>query len=617
MKTKSCVYGKGLPPMLKVISLAVALIFTVTSTAYGVPRNLWDKEEIIKGKLPESRVSAPDYLDPLKFIVPENFGTVTERFRSSGTKNSKKLIIQIQDSHCNYEAQENISKILDTMTKDKETSGSLKLIAVEGFQGAENASFPRSFPDHEVRKETSGYFMKTGWITGPEFYAINFKEEPLPLWGIDNKDTYDENLEYFKKSKTGLTKETAFIQKLSGVIGTLKMKVFSESLAGLVDKRAEWDAKKIKFTDYCYDIDKLALKYGLGEKGANVFKDAVRYPNFSSVMETMELEKKIDAKKIGEERKELIAGLQKVMVKEELSELVKQSLYLRVGKVTSGMFYGYLESAVAANKVDMSKYPNLAGYMQIVKHSGKVNAAELFEEVDSIEKAIKEKMYSNKNEGELDEMIGDVKILKNLVNLRMTRRDLYYFKEHRKQLSADSLIRRVTKIAEKADMRDALTGSLGWLESNKDIDLDACENFYRVALERDKILAENTVEEMEKMGSTSAAVITGGFHTLGLKKIFKAKGYSYVVVTPRMTKGYDDKVYLSRMLGEKSAFDELFSASGTMLAVWSLLGSVKLDRSFLVEALVTALKDGKNVANTKREMIESIERLSEKELSAK
>lgn len=385
-------------------------------------------------------------------------------------------------------------------------------------------------------------------------------------------------------------KEKEFVEKLSKTADLLKLQVFSKNLLDLDAKREAYDKNAITFTDYCSYLAKLGsviLSPSLRSRisfakdlpddkadpsvaqNEKFFKDPASYPNFTLMIESLEIEKKIDAKKIDIERKDLISELQKKMVKEELSELVKQSLLLRTGKITSEMFYAYLKDAAAAKKIDLSKYHDLAGYMEIVFKNSKVSAAGLFDEVSKLEKAVKGKLFASGEERELDETIGRVKVLKNLLDLRMSRKDLSYYEEHKDEITPEKLVSKLKEIAKRSRRSDAIPGAPGWQFEVAGLDFSPCTNFYDAALKRDKVLVENTIREMEKRKAQAAAFVTGGFHTQGAKELFKAKGYSYVVVTPRMTQKYDDKIYLSRMLNEQTELDKLFANSGNRLAAWT------------------------------------------------
>jgi len=545
------------------LSAVTAAVFTLNSTVYGVPRNIWE------GKVNADKASAGQplayQLDTMKLTVPEIFGTVTERFVSAGTENAKKLIIQIQDSHCNYEAQTNICRIIESLSADKAAAGVLKLLAVEGATGKRDLSYERSLPEPDIRKAVSDYMMKIGWLTGTEVYAITCKEEPLPLWGIENQALYDENLGYFRDSKTALEKENAFIEKLSTLVDTLKTKVFSAAVKQMMEMRDKWDNNAVTFAEYCSYIDQVARENGLGEKGADRFMDPKAYPNFTKVLEAIQIEKKIDIKKIETERTACVDQIQKKMVKEELAELVRQSINFRVGKATSEMFYAYLRDTAAAKQIDLAKFPNLTGYMDIVALNSAVKAGELFEEVDRIEQEIKEKMLAGSDEKQLDRTMKEVRLMKNLIDLRLSRREYDTYINRRSEITPAQILTKLEKIADNEGMRDTVAGTLAWLSENKDVDMDACEKFYEAAVKRDTVLVQNTLREMDARRSGAAVVVTGGFHTQGMKELFKAKGYSYVVVMPRMVQAHDEKIYLARMLDKESEFDKLFAASGRRL----------------------------------------------------
>jgi len=588
----------------KAINCLLSIIFLTTSTAYSVPQDLLGMRGTQAATADNTRAAIAATIDPAKLTIPENFGTITERFTSAGNENSKKLIIQIQDSHCNYEAQSNIMKIVETLSKDRETAAACRLIATEGAQGALDPTFMRSFPDDKIREEASDYFMRIGWLTGTEMYSINFKDEPIPLWGIEDKALYDENLACFKQAKTGLVKEKELVEKLSGLIDVLKLKVFSKDVGELVRKRDDWDKGVMTFTGYCSYIEKVAREQGFGEKGAAAFRDPVRYPNLTAVIGSLEIERKIDAMKTGAERKALIDELQKKMVKEELSEMVKQSLYLRTGKCTSDTFYAYLKSQAASKQIEMTKYPNLAGYIDIAIMSSRVNATATNDEIDRLERVIKNKMFVTEEERDLDELSARVKVLKKLLELRMSRSDISFYGEHKKEMAIGEIVARFNKIALSCGGNAIPAGALGDAIS---FDLSPCERFYDAALKRDAVLVEKTIDEMGKRDATAVTVVTGGFHTQGLKELFKKKGYSYVVVMPRMTRKYDDKIYLSRMLDEQSEFDKLFAHTGNRLAAWTMLGSMKMGDAYILTAFIKAIHGGKDINALKERWMKIID----------
>ena len=118
--------------------------------------------------------------DPEKIIIPRECGLIKARYTAN---NSKRLIIHIQDAHCNYEAQSNIIRILECLIKND----GLKLVSVEGADGFIDTSWFKAFPDADIRKEVADYFMKKGEITGPEFLSIT-SDLPIKLFGAETRE---------------------------------------------------------------------------------------------------------------------------------------------------------------------------------------------------------------------------------------------------------------------------------------------------------------------------------------------------------------------------------------------------------------------------------------------
>jgi len=110
----------------------------------------------------ESILKTGPVVEDIKVAV--DFGTLKSKYAGSGDK----IIIHIQDAHCNFEAQQNITKILDHMVKNY----GVDMICVEGAEGVVDTSWFKAFPDEEIREEVATYFMKKGEITGTEFYSI-------------------------------------------------------------------------------------------------------------------------------------------------------------------------------------------------------------------------------------------------------------------------------------------------------------------------------------------------------------------------------------------------------------------------------------------------------------
>jgi len=102
---------------------------------------------------------------------------------------SKAWII-IRDAHCNYPAQQAISKIIRWLVNDEQIK--LRLVTVEGSHGPIDTSSFRSYQNSKIRNDVANHYMKDGKITGPEFEAIT-GETGFELYGVDNDQIWTAN----------------------------------------------------------------------------------------------------------------------------------------------------------------------------------------------------------------------------------------------------------------------------------------------------------------------------------------------------------------------------------------------------------------------------------------
>ena len=157
-------------PIFKAISLFLALTFALYNVSFAVTKD---------------DVGVPEIAGTTSPLAVEDIGIAID----SGTIKSKflgktdKVVVHIQDAHCNYEAQSNINKMLDQLTKE----AGIGIISVEGAEGIVDTTWFRAFPDAEIRKEVATYFMKKGEITGAEFFSItsDFKGT---IFGAETRD---------------------------------------------------------------------------------------------------------------------------------------------------------------------------------------------------------------------------------------------------------------------------------------------------------------------------------------------------------------------------------------------------------------------------------------------
>ncbi len=511
--------------LLKIISVVIVQSFVLSSIAFAVPA----------GTESETAASKEGVTDPEKIIIPRDCGLVKSKF----TGKSGMLIVHIQDAHCNFEAQSNIAKIIETLIKND----NLSFVSVEGADGLIDTSWFKSFPDAEVRKEVASYFMKKGEITGPEFLSIT-TDLPIKLFGAETREYYIENLNAFTSSYPLKEQTEKYFNQIKSLLNTLKGYIYNEDLRAMDAKAAEYESKKLPFNDYIRFLQAEAEKYRINLR---------EYDNLFKLINVLVYEKKIDFDVTDKERSALIDDLSKRITKDVLTELVNQSIAFKVGKVSSAEYYVYVRNLATRNGIDLMKdYPNLYNYIIYNSVYSKIENEELFKEIKKLETAIKEKLFQNDDQRTLEKLSRHIDTLLGLVSIKLLNDDFEYYKTHKEEFTHEAF---------GSFIKDKIIqyGLAYELDEPSDTVADAVsklEEFYYIAIKRDKALVENTLNGMEKAGQKIAVLVTGGFHSEGIAKLLEKQDVSYIVVCPSITKDVPTN-YIQILTNQRTPFEEI------------------------------------------------------------
>lgn len=483
--------------------------------------------------------AAPKKIDVSKYHIPENLATIKDRHQGT----SGRTILYIQDAHCNFEAQSNNAKILEDLVKNY----GFTLVAVEGSTGLIDTAPFSQFPDKDIKTEVATYFMKKGRITGPEYLSITSNLK-FTIWGIEDENAYKENYDAFVKTITAKDQNKQVLSQLARGLDIAKQNIFSADLKDIDAKMKDYRDNKLQFLDFAKYLTAKAKAVGI---------DLKKYPHFDQQNKALALEGAIDFKRVDQERGACIDELSKKMGKDKLSELVTKSLSFRLGKIPAEDYYLFLKDSAQAGKIDYAKYKNLSSYTDYVALLKNIKAAELINECDRLADDIKEKLFKNDDERAVDRATKDLVTLENLFELKLSPAEFQYFEKNRANSSSASLL----DVLEKYKNKYSLT-----LPARQDLEgidnyIPTAEHFYRVAKKRDTILIQNTADKMAMENADCAVLVTGGFHTDGIANILRDKGFSYIIITPRITNPNAENPYLDVMLNKKTPFEELLMSS--------------------------------------------------------
>nr|MQY53123.1 hypothetical protein [Bacillota bacterium] len=525
------------------------------------------------------------------FTVPSEYGTVKEIHTQASSKKPQgmgnRLIIHIQDAHSSPEAQLNSANILKYLQKGVARESTLPLlICVEGSSGLVDTTLLSTFPENKIKEKVASEFLKEGKITGEEYFAIvkNDKAPAVNIYGVENKRAYDKNLKAFDEGLSSGERLRNYFRKVRKEINPLKARLYNKRLKGLESKIEAYQKKRIPLTQYSqylhHFLDDSPLPSGERVRVRG------KYPNFKLFVEASRYEKKIDFSRVDSERSKYIKELSKKLTNDELSDLLVMSLDYRLGKVTSAEYYTYLQSLssrmgkgirsqdprilteLVTSKEGKNEYPNLNLYIKYNKLYDKIDQNKLFSEISELEQELKERLCEREEERKLVKLSRMLGVLKDLTSFKISNDDLSYYHKHRDEITSGMFSNFITthntpspfplpqgeriKVGEARRGLPKESGNVGATLRGRPkrgtaqspsptlvkANLSKFEGFYRIALNRNKSLVDNTISRMEKEGVKVAVLIAGGFHTPGITELLRDRNMSYVVVTPRLGENY-------------------------------------------------------------------------------
>ncbi|MDD5439977.1 MAG: hypothetical protein PHS37_07310, partial [Candidatus Omnitrophica bacterium] len=498
---------------------------------------------------PEAAQAAPAKPTIDTIGLSKDIGTIKAKHAGANGK----LILHIQDAHCNYEAQTNISKILETFSKDY----SINLISVEGADGLVDTSWFKAFPDAEIRREVADYFMKKGEITGAEFLSIT-KDYPIKLFGAETRDLYIQNLNAFTSTYPMKAEMEKYLQDVRTILNNLKHHIYSKDLKAFDTKVEEYKDKKITLSDYAKYLSVQLKRHNL---------DLKNYENFAKLVYTLVYEDKIDFEIVNQERTNLIDKLSKDLKEDKLKELVGKSVEFKAGKVSTAEYYMYLQKVAEGQEVDLAKdYPNLANYVIYTRLYEKIDNERLFDELDSIKESVQGLLCANEDQKTLALLWENVNVLLGLINIKLANKEYNYYKAHEKEFAIEYFMNFIKAKINTFQLPYTIEAPTMITAEN----LKKMQTFYEIAIIRDKALIDNTIKAMGDEKTDVAVLITGGFHTEGMRKLLEEKGIGYMVICPTITKDVESP-YIQVLTNQRTPFEDLLVESATPTKKDSLL----------------------------------------------
>ncbi len=475
--------------------------------------------------------------------IPKDIGFIKEVKVSENP--SDKMIINIQDLHCNYQAQKNISAILDHLSS---TYG-LKLVSVEGGSGKIDTTFYKQLPDPKVKEQVADYFLKEARINGTEYFAITTTRD-IALYGAEDEKYYNKNLEAFLHALPNREKTLESIAVLENSLNILKSKIYNKKLNELDDHIVAYENQELGFEDYIIYIRGLYPK----EKFKNEFGQVYQ------LGESVDIKKNLTLEKAEAERAELIDYFTKNLPRNELEDFLKVTVEFKAKTINALVYHNKLKSLYSGmdkkSKTLDRAWPELYKYIEYLNKYETLDKFALFSEIDKLVERIKNDLYTSFTQKKLDHELRLIRLARGLYSTQLLNRDLAAINKYKNDFD----IKKMKKFIESEAQRLKITVSLPDDEAIKEMEknLPYLEDFYYYASERNNILIGNTLKGMEEQKENIGILVTGGFHTDGITDYLKEKRITYVVIAPMVDKLDDtDERYINALKGKKTPFEEM------------------------------------------------------------
>ncbi|MCK5242100.1 hypothetical protein KAR34_06600 [bacterium] len=405
-------------------------------------------------------------------IIPKKIGSVNHAHQGD-----ERLVVHIQDLHCNYEVQKNIANLIHLLAEKH----GLRLVSIEGASLPIDPSKIRTFPIATIREEVSDYFVRQGKLSGAEYYAATGKY-PVLLEGIENAEHYARN----KRSVEFILKDESqgYCHDLRDILAAVKPAVYNSRLLKFDQKSTAYGEGKTGVLQHCLFLRKIARK--LNHKLSD-------YPNFTAYAKS------------------------------------KQKIFA----------------------------PN-------------IEVDELFAEIDCLDYAVREYLYTKPAQRRLDQHLRRVSIMEKLLNISVSPAELLEFRENRENFRVQAFIDFVRA-----------QDSAGEFEIDPEIFalddfLNATADFYSVADERGDYFVANTLAKMRQHNEKIAVLVTGGYHTQHVLSALHTEGLSILSIKPRITQQDLVNPYFSLLRNRKTPLEKLLSQEQKIFAPEPYLPSLSV-----------------------------------------
>ena len=447
-----------------------------------------------------------EYSDNAQHYVNQEYGIVEQIYKSD---NNNPWIYLLRDAHFNVDAQHNISAILNQLADNNRIDS----IYMEGSTGQIDTTIFSKYPHAQTRDEVANYLLNKSYINGVEYFAATSDSHLIPE-GIEDPNTYTENLVYLQQAIDNQVCYQSLTDQILDFVHNNKKCIESSELIDFENWRSLYQRDKLTLARLCENIsDK-----------ANI--DLTSYPNISLLIKADRLSQKIDQKILSIEETRALSYLTGKISDSDLEHLFEQRVASHIGENNLNIFYQNLLNHLNAKSNTREQFNYIALYANILSMQTNINFKALNNERHSLEQAYIN-LFAKTDKGKNIYQLEQCSILlEKFFNLTMNADEARQLLYNQDDYTIDHL----------SDLARIVNPDMPFIPEDSyeaySNALQTVSRFYRLAIERDTILARNTLDKMNCTNAKSAVVFTGGFHTPGMIEYFSRHNINVAVIQP-------------------------------------------------------------------------------------
>ncbi len=474
-------------------------------------------------------------IDSIKFdnpIIPISLGKIT----SAKYFDSEDIIIDIQDLHCHAETQRKIASIIGYIDNEY----NLNNVYLEGAFQTVDTSWLSAFNNNKNGTKVLEGLIDSGKLSGTEYYSIMNNKKNFVL-GIEKEELYKENIKLLGSIISLQPEITAICSQLEKEISKVKRDYSGRQARKLQKLINSFKQKEIDAKTFYSQLKMLADSVNMSIN---------KYPNIKIYISLLDKAQYVNDKKVVHEFTKFVSELKNILSYQQYSDLLKRSNNFTNFDDISLDLINLDKKHGITGKLKLDAFKNFLTYLEFNQN---INPIKLVQEEEDFINELYIKLGRTKYEKEVAFLVDFIPTIKQYFSADISADEYYKFDKNYEMFKTIWPSYFSENILKNLDQYQRL---LAKYHKN---------NIVRDQIFADRLISQKNENNRTFISDTDAAVkqiksnlnnkkikvvVTGGFHTRGLERIFEQQRISYIIITPKITQPVEQakQIYIDNVM---------------------------------------------------------------------